>query len=552
MRKAILILLLLLPPSAFAQWVDRGTLPTPQGTTLPCGRSWGKPVFDTVHNKLIFYLANPNCCSGTFSNALFGYTVTASGAQQWTKYYTNGKTASSGGAQDTATDPVSLHPYRQITWDSTRNGIWKIDGSAQCGTGATSTICGSNSCGDCAVSDNYFFNASTISWTQVCGMQDGAASACPSILGTNPPSTVGAMVEMSMAYDATNDIIVVYSGKRNGFPNGVMFTYKLDAGPPAAGGGIYTQRCTSCTPGVLHQTDMIPIGGGKIVLYGGCTVDNSCTGGVTGCTNEAYVLNTSTFAWTHVTSATKPPAQCWPVCDRVAELNCVVCIDNNQSGAHVWALNATTLQWSDLNIATGPTLTTNPASGNQGGYDPVAKRFVLLIAGGNSNANHVWQLTLPAGTTPTKMTNVLTQEMSWTHGSHSANNRTTAPVTVGMRVPDSPGIDCTVGGSPTMLMLQNNSGTQLNSQFRCLGKWPSGNAMWVLVDYQIPKFTAGGVDATLNLADISSGGGNNPSTVMSEQYSGFGTPEAYCQNVNQYLVRTQGTYPVTSIARRAS
>jgi hypothetical protein len=103
--------------------------------------------------------------------------------------------------------------------------------------------------------------------------------------------------------------------------------------------------------------------------------------------------------------------------------------------------------------------------------------------------------------------------------------RTNAPVTFGIGIPDSAGIDCPGTqdkpqneGTPTTLELTNGSG-QLNAQFRCMAKWPSGNAEWVLVDTQLPSFAEGtpGYDTTISLVQVASGGGNFPASNMAQQ-----------------------------------
>src|SRR6202162_5116174 len=64
--------------------------------------------------------------------------------------------------------------------------------------------------------------------------------------------------------------------------------------------------------------------------------------------------------------------------------------------------------------------------------------------------------------------------------------RTNAPVTFGLGIPDSAQIDCPGmqdkpqnEQAPSKLKLQNESGARLNSQFRCMAKWPDGYAKWV-------------------------------------------------------------------------
>jgi hypothetical protein len=109
-----------------------------------------------------------------------------------------------------------------------------------------------------------------------------------------------------------------------------------------------------------------------------------------------------------------------------------------------------------------------------------------------------------------------------------SGERTNAPVTFGVGIPDSWNIDCPSTGAslpvqnqaaPTKLILKY-SGTQVSSQYRCMGHWPSGNAEWVLVDAQLPCYnevgtttcaansSTPGYDVNLSLVTVSSGGGN--------------------------------------------
>ena len=124
--------------------------------------------------------------------------------------------------------------------------------------------------------------------------------------------------------------------------------------------------------------------------------------------------------------------------------------------------------------------------------------------------------------------------------------RTNAPVTFGVGIPDSAGIDCPGTqdkpqneGAPTKLELTNGS-VQLNSQFRCMARWPSGNAQWVLVDAQLPSFTEGtpGYDTSITLVQVASGGGNFPAANMAQQCTAPGAPDPNCPDSNHIAVET--------------
>ena len=124
--------------------------------------------------------------------------------------------------------------------------------------------------------------------------------------------------------------------------------------------------------------------------------------------------------------------------------------------------------------------------------------------------------------------------------------RTNAPVTFGLGIPDSAGIDCPGTqdkpqneGAPTRLELMSGS-TQVSAQFRCTAKWPSGNAQWVLVDAQLPSFTEGapGFDNSLSVVQVSAGGGNFPATNMATQCTSAGAPISSCPDANHIVVQT--------------
>src|SRR5581483_9501864 len=92
-------------------------------------------------------------------------------------------------------------------------------------------------------------------------------------------------------------------------------------------------------------------------------------------------------------------------------------------------------------------------------------------------------------------------------------SRTQDPVTVGIPLPDSAGI-----ANINQLGL---AGAQVG-QFRVLGRWPSGNIKWVLVDTQA-DVTAGGQNTSISLTN---GSGN------------FGGPDLASDNGNTVTVNT--------------
>jgi hypothetical protein len=111
---------LFLCPSAFGQaWTHLGSLPpnptaidasagakTPATNVQPFRRHWHKLVYlGGTSKKMMYWPANPNCCAGTFSNAIFlfdtGKAVSAGNATApgvWTLAWSRGTKASLGKA----------------------------------------------------------------------------------------------------------------------------------------------------------------------------------------------------------------------------------------------------------------------------------------------------------------------------------------------------------------------------------------------------------------------------------------------------------------------
>src|SRR5579862_19395 len=92
-------------------------------------------------------------------------------------------------------------------------------------------------------------------------------------------------------------------------------------------------------------------------------------------------------------------------------------------------------------------------------------------------------------------------------------NRTQDPVTVGIPLSDSAGINS--------INQQGLSGASVG-QFRVLGRWPSGNLKWVLVDTQA-DVTAGGQNQSIS---VTTGTGN------------FGGPNLATDNGSNITVST--------------
>jgi hypothetical protein len=375
---AATVVWLLCPSTMMAQgWTEVGPLPTSPvlatGTYTPPNaspflRTWTKPVYDSNQNGLLVYFANPSCCSGTFSNAVFLYQVSTN---DWQLVWSHMTTASTsvGAVADAPNAPADNHPYHAMAWDSTRNVLWKAFGSALIGGD-------SGDCGDCAVSDTYKLDMTTIQgvWTEICG---NTMAACPP----------GHLQESTLAYDPIHDTLVLYGGLSVGTPTADTWEF-------TPGNDTWTQTCgldasplPTCgppqldAPGLVYDATL-----GQFVLFGGAVGAGSPMNTTT------WLYSVGTHAWTQVNTNTNPPSSKFPVMDYVPRLGAVVLIGPEATGAHIWAFNGS--QWIDLNVAVAPVLSAT-SKDDAGAYDASADRFVLFLRGPDTNAD-IWSLDLPS------------------------------------------------------------------------------------------------------------------------------------------------------------
>jgi hypothetical protein len=364
--------------SAMAQgWTEVGPLPSPPivatGTYTPSDaepyfRGWTKPVYDSSDQGLLVYFANPDCCDGTFSNAVFLYKESAN---SWTLLWSHMTTAAgtAGSPADAPDAPADNHPYHAMAWDSTRGVLWKVFGSAT--TGGTS-----GNCGDCGVSDTYRFDttSSQAVWTEICG---NTMSACPP----------GPLQETTLAYDPVHDTLVLYGGLSGGSPTADTWEFTPSNNTWTQICGLSAPPLAPCgpplsdAPGLVYDAAL-----GKFVLFGG----QPATGAPMNTTTWLYSVDT--HSWTQVNTSTNPLGSKFPVMDYVPRLAAVVLVGSESTGAHTWAFNGA--QWIDLNVSGGPVLSTT-SKDNQGAYDVSADRFVLILPGTNDGGD-VWSLDLPS------------------------------------------------------------------------------------------------------------------------------------------------------------
>ena len=353
-------------------WTNAGPLPQPAipvtGTYTPTDatpfwRGWTKLVYISNHKKILWYGANPNCCGGTFSNAMFLYdTRTNKWALAWSHNTTIAAGPAGGALEDALDAPSDKHPYHVMAWDSKRNVVWTGFGSAVVG-GQSKKICG-----DCAVSDFYKFDLTTTkgSWTQVCG-------------NVTTPCEPSGVQEAAAVYDPVRDLVVMYGGLDGGSPSANMWEYA-----PAT--NTWKKVCGGCGPPPLFGEGLAydPTRD-EILLFGGM--------GSRGTLNtETWLYSPRTHKWKKANPDTHPPTQKFPVMDYVPKLRQVVLIGAEAGGAHTWTFDGS--EWKDLGIHGGPALA-SPAKQNQGAYDPVADDFVLLLPGNERTQPSIWLLVLP-------------------------------------------------------------------------------------------------------------------------------------------------------------
>ncbi|HZU44646.1 MAG TPA: kelch repeat-containing protein [Terriglobales bacterium] len=279
-----------------------------------------------------------------------------------------------GGPTDGPHQPTDREPYHQMTWDTTRNFLWQFGGDAY---GASYPGSKKPYCSDCEAEDLYAFDFTQpqVVATQFCGNFTGKCGA--------PHVEEGALV-----YDPTTDTIVWFGGLVWGTQVNDTYEYHI-----ATNTWTHTCTATACIggglpPAVRNREGLVfdPVAG-VVVMFGG-----KGRYGVT--LNDTWAYSTTTHRWTKLASVNNPVGAQFPVIDWDPDRQSVVYIAPN-SPAQVWELtsvsvNSGTAIWSNLNVATGPTLSSLWAN-NYGAYDQNAHRFVIFIY----PYAQVWDVQLP-------------------------------------------------------------------------------------------------------------------------------------------------------------
>ena len=457
----LLILLGIVAPLAFSQgsWTNKGTPPIP-----PYTRSWEyRPPYDSTDQGILFYLSDNNCCSGTFSNAMYIYKV---GANTWTKLWTHGTTGTSAfegvpissiscsgstvtintskqssvrvgdvggikgvtdatnfpnsyvkvvgvgtntltytrtcsasssggnfyGPMDAIDAPVDTHPYGIFVYDTTRGHVDTGDGSAYVASNGSPGLGVANFAFGDGGNNNFYegtiSGGSSISWQQICGELNSAAANATGNTNTNAAyCPTGNLQEGAAAYDATNDVVVVYGGLLGGTAHANTWYYHPST-------HTWTEPCGEniskhCASPALYREGLVDDGNGNIYMFAGQTT--------TALYNGLWKLNVSAGTWSQLTpSGSTPAPQVFPIIDWVPRLGALINVDQNQAGAVVWQYNPTANVWTNPTITGTVPILSSQAAGNAGAYDVNADRFVVSIIPTSGSAS-VWSLKLPAG-----------------------------------------------------------------------------------------------------------------------------------------------------------
>jgi len=354
-----LVLAVFFPLPIYAQWTDVGPLPSPpiQATATyappnaqPYSRAWSKPIYDPIDKKLLFYLANPNCCYGTFSNAMFGYTAATNAWSLFWSHMTGDSVYGDAVTSISRTSNVVTitlsqpHPDIKVgdtCWirgviDASFNGICTV-ASVLSSTSFTFNQTGPNATSSAgtaydpvdaknAPADRHPYNAvawdSTrdVLWTGFgsasmgnsqsnlpcgdCGISDlykmtvtngqgNWTQVCGNVTTWCPP---GPLQESAAAYDATSDVLVIYGGLLQGTPTANTWLYypATNTWQAICGSGL-----NACGPPQVHRQVMFGVGNGTILMFAG----QDQTGAYR---NDVWLFNTTTKRWSITNPSLKP------------------------------------------------------------------------------------------------------------------------------------------------------------------------------------------------------------------------------------------------------
>ena len=313
----------------------------------PLHRGWTTLIYDPILEKSLYYGAD-NFFT-IWGNSLWAYDSTD---DTWEMKTTSGSNEIAI-CTNTATHPADRHPYH-LAYDTSRGRMYLYGGECR-GDFATSLI------------DTWYYNSATNSWTEV-------------FPATNP----GIRLESSIAYDTTNDLIVLYGGIDEAGVDNDIWHYIPST-------NIWQQIAPTGTPGTRggHSLVYDPVNK-RVVMFGGYRVFIDAI-------DELWLYNPSTQTWSNPNPSIKPPPTLFPPLTFDPTSGLVVLyagLDNVWTYDVAAALIDPTTPWHNLNILGGP----DPA--NEGfqslfiSFDPTTNTFVA-INGNGSGLVEVWELKLP-------------------------------------------------------------------------------------------------------------------------------------------------------------
>lgn len=517
-----------------------------------------------LHNGM-FQVASAGGGAGTHANLSTTWTYNDSACVNGT--YAATSSTFTANAESTPTMPMRRHANFTV-YDTKRNAFWMGTGVADANSDAT-VVSGAHS----GVADFYEMTKSTNwSWTQICGFgaaqvntSAGAGAGVPAASGpgslcgqeylttTTSNATVAGIpclditapgsittggnnsscgYKFSMgAYDATNDVVVMFGGQFNsGLQCEALMYY------PATGhwkNPLGTTNCNGTTVPLARWAEagsyLVDMRNGKMLLFGGLTGSATCTP-ITNCTfNDTWILTTcpetnqAACSWTKLSPTVSPAVDPDPVIDYSVSLGQVVYVDK-EVPAHTWFFSPVSNQWTDVtgtggggNYNGGPTLTSLIATTTQpyfsiGSIDQTHNTFVIFnlctttsTPSCSPNVTQVWTLSLPTSTVaPVNIAMLTTQEALPYNGTAYATGviRTNEPVSVGIPLVDGTGITATSG--------LGCSGSSACG-FRTLASWPSGNIEWVEA-YYLDSVNANSIDTSFTLTTGTGNVGTNIAT----------------------------------------
>jgi hypothetical protein len=348
---------------------------------------------NTVKNGLV--VGDPMLTLGVTPDCFNGNHPLASviDNQHWT-YATNCPDGMGTGGQFTGpankpSAPSDRHVYHIFTWDAARHLL---------DTGFGSSINGgvSGNCPDCGDAGWYTFDPAGPLWVEQCGWN---MTNCPANLNTLQ-SSAGEGVE-------EDDVVVIVGGLLGGTPSGDTFFWRRGSNTWYEPCGTEPgQGLTSCGFANRSRIGMAAIGNHQLVFFGGFNANNAKLAE----TWMGTITSPTTITWTKASSTNNPPATAWPPMTWVPSLKKVVLIGAETSGAHVWEFDPATGQWTDANVATGPTLCSdsnctaysgNAAYADSATYDPKTDRIVLMhIPDASQTGTQIWTLGPMSGSIP--------------------------------------------------------------------------------------------------------------------------------------------------------